>query len=194
MDLSPATVLSVGLGLGLAAACGFRLFVPLLVLSLGARYGLVPLAGGWEWVASTPAALAFGTATIVEVAAYYIPWLDHLLDLVATPAAVVAGMVVSASVIADLPPLLKWTAVMIGGGGVAALVQGMTVALRAGSGVTTGGLGNPVVATGELAGATLTSVVAIVLPWLALLVLVVALALVYRATRRRRIRAGRVGR
>ncbi len=128
------------------------------------------------------------------MAAYYIPWLDHLLDLVATPAAVVAGMVVSASVIADLPPLLKWTAVMIGGGGVAALVQGMTVALRAGSGVTTGGLGNPVVATGELAGATLTSVVAIVLPWLALLVLVVALALVYRATRRRRTRAGRAGR
>ena len=184
MDLSAHTLISLGLGLGLAAACGFRVFVPLLVLSLAARAEYVPLAGGWEWIASTPAVLAFATATVLEVAGYYIPWFDHLLDTVATPAAVVAGMVTSASIVGDLPPLLKWTAIIVGGGGIAGLVQGSTVALRAGSGATTAGLANPVVATVELVGATATSVLAILLPLLALLLVAAALFLIFRLTRR----------
>lgn len=184
MDLSPDTLVSLGLGLGLAAACGFRVFVPLLVLSLAARAGYVSLAGGWEWMATTPATLAFGTATVLEVAGYYIPWFDHLLDTVATPAAIVAGMVTSASVVSDLPPLLKWTAIIVGGGGIAGLVQGSTVALRAGSGATTAGLANPVVSTIELAGSTLTAVLAIALPLLALLLAATMVFVVYRLGRR----------
>ena len=73
---------------------------------------------------------AFGTATLLEIAAYYIPWFDHLLDTIATPAAVVAGMVASASVMVDLPPVLKWGVALIGGGGAAGLLQGATVLLR----------------------------------------------------------------
>lgn len=184
MDLTPDTLVSLGLGLGLAAAAGFRVFVPLLVLSLAARYGYVPLSAGWEWVATPAATLTFASATVVEVIAYYIPWLDHALDTVATPAAVVAGMVMSASVLGDLPPLLKWTAVVIGGGGAAALVQGGTVALRAGSGMTTAGLGNPVVATAELAGSTVTSLLAIVVPLVALILVVVFFFLLFKLTRR----------
>ena len=184
MELNGDTLLSLGLGLGLAAACGFRVFVPLLVLSVAARYGYVPLAGGWEWVASTPATIAFASATVLEVAGYYIPWFDHLLDTVSTPAAVVAGMVTSASILGDLPPLLKWTAVVIGGGGAAALVQGSTVALRAGSGVATAGLANPVVASFELFGATATAILAIVLPVLALLAVIVFIVILYRLSRR----------
>lgn len=184
MSLSGDTLLSLGLGIGLAAACGFRVFVPLLVLSVASRYGYVPLAGGWEWIASTPATLAFATATVLEVAGYYIPWFDHLLDSVATPAAVVAGMVASASILGDLPPLLKWTAVVIGGGGAAALVQGSTVALRAGSGAVSGGLANPVVASVELFGATATAILAIALPVLAILVAIVFVWIIFRLTRR----------
>jgi hypothetical protein len=184
MDLTPDTIVSLALGLGLAAACGFRVFVPLLILSLAARYGYVPLSSGWEWMASSGATVTFASATVLEVLAYYIPWLDHALDTIATPAAVVAGMVTSASVLGDLPPLLKWTAVVIGGGGAAALVQGSTVALRAGSGVSTAGLANPVVSTVELVGSTGISVLAIALPLLALLFLVGFLFLVYRVTRR----------
>ncbi|HPK72658.1 MAG TPA: DUF4126 domain-containing protein [Vicinamibacterales bacterium] len=89
---------SLGLGLGLAAACGFRVFVPLLVLSVGAHAGYVPLADGWQWMGSAPAMIAFACATVFEVLGYCIPWVDHLLDLVATPAAVAAGMVTSASI------------------------------------------------------------------------------------------------
>jgi hypothetical protein len=184
MELSPDTLLSLGLGLGLAAACGFRVFVPLLVLNLAARAGYVSLAGGWAWMASAPATLAFGAATLFEVAGYYVPWFDHLLDTVATPAAILAGMLTSASVVSDLPPLLKWTAIIVGGGGIAGLVQGSTVALRAGSGATTAGLANPVVATAELAGATITSLLAIVLPVLALVLVALVVFTIYRLTRR----------
>jgi hypothetical protein len=176
---------SLGLGLGLAAACGFRVFVPLLVVSLGARFGYVPLAPGWDWIATTPAALAFGSATLLEVMGFYIPWLDHVLDTIATPAAIVAGIVTSASVLTDLPPLLKWTAVVVGGGGLAALVQGSTVALRAASGATTGGLANPVVATVELAGSAITALAAIALPLFALFGVALALFLAFRVVGRR---------
>ena len=184
MDLTPDTLLSLGLGTGLAAACGFRIFVPLLILSVAARQGYVPLSAGWEWMASNGALVAFASATVIEVLAYYIPWLDHALDTIATPAAIVAGMVTSASVLGDLPPLLKWTAVVIGGGGAAALVQGSTVALRAGSGATTAGLANPVVATIELVGSTAIAVLAIALPFLALALVLLFFFLVYRLTRR----------
>jgi len=195
MTIPVDTVASLALGLGLAAACGFRVFVPLLMVSLGARFGYVPLAGGWDWIASTPATIVFGSATFVEILGYYIPWLDHALDTIATPAAVTAGMVTSASVLADLPPLVKWTAVIIGGGGLAALVQGSTVALRAASGVTTGGLGNPVVATAELAGSSLTALAAILVPLAALAAILVALFIgllvLRRLAARRRLRGAR---
>ncbi len=179
---------SLGLGLGLAAACGFRVFVPLLVVGLGARFGYVPLAPGWDWIATTPAALAFGSATLLEVMGYYIPWLDHALDTVAIPAAIAAGIVTSASVLTDLPPLVKWTAVIVGGGGIAALVQGSTVALRAASGATTGGLANPVVATVELAGSVITALAAVALPLFALFGVALALFLAFRVAGRRAAR------
>ena len=101
-------LLNVCLGLGLAAACGFRVFVPFLVLNLAARSGYVALAGNFEWIASTPALITLAVATALEIAAYYVPWLDNLLDSVATPAAVVAGIVVTASVVTGIDPYLKW--------------------------------------------------------------------------------------
>ena len=105
-DLMP--LVSVAIGLGLAAAAGFRVFVPLLALGLASRQGWLSLAPGFEWLASTPTLVAFGTATVVEVLAYHVPFLDHLLDVVATPSAVVAGTLASAAVFTDLPPVVKW--------------------------------------------------------------------------------------
>jgi len=184
------TLLSVGVGLGLAAAAGFRVFVPLLVLSLAARAGYVPLSSGFEWIASTPALLAFGTATVVEVGAYYVPWLDNLLDTLAAPAAIVAGVVASASVMTDLPPVLKWSVALIGGGAAAGVVQTSTSLLRLKSTATTAGLANPILATTELVGSLTTSVLAIVLPLLALLLIAVVLYVIYRVSRRLLRRTG----
>jgi len=183
-------LLSVALGIALAAAAGLRVFVPLFALGVAARAGYVPLADGFEWLARTPALIVLGTATLVEIVAYYVPYLDHLLDVIASPSAVLAGIVATAAVLTDMPPVVKWTVAIIAGGGAAGLVQGASVAARIGSTATTGGLGNFVLSSLETFGAVGTVILAIALPLLALLVVVVmlgfAIALLFRLARRRR--------
>src|SRR5262249_48211351 len=154
--ISMETLMSVCVGIGLSAACGFRVFVPLLAMSVAAHSGHLSLGHGFEWIGSNPALIAFSVATVVEIDGYYILWVDTL----ASPAAVVAGTVVTASAVADMSPFLKWSLAVIAGGGVAGVVQSGTVLTRAASTVTTGGLGNPVVATLELFGAIITSFLA----------------------------------
>lgn len=189
MDAAPELMplVSVAIGLGLAAAAGFRVFVPLLALGLASRQGLVPLAPGFEWIASPPALIAFGTATVVEVLAYHVPFLDHLLDVIATPSAIVAGTIASAAVLTDLPPVVKWSVAVLAGGGAAGLVQTATVLARVGSTTFTGGLGNVLFASFELFGAVGTVVLAIALPMVALglllLLLVAAAVIVTRVAR-----------
>ena len=161
------TLLTVCLGIGLSAACGFRIFVPMLVLSIATRSGHVELATGFDWIGSTPALITFSVATVLEIGAYYIPWLDNLLDSIASPVAVVAGTVVTASVLTDGSPLMQWTMAIIAGGGAAAAVQATTVVTRGASSAGTGGLGNPVVATAELGGSLFMSVLSVFLPLLA---------------------------
>ena len=164
------TVLSVCLGIGLSAACGFRVFVPLLVMSIANLSGNLTLAHGFEWIGTYPALITFSVATALEIGGYYIPWLDHLLDTIATPAAIVAGTVVTASMVTGMSPMLKWTLAVIAGGGAAGLVQGATVVARGISLAGSGGLANPVVATMELGGAVGTSVMAILAPVLVMVV------------------------
>lgn len=162
------TFLAIAVGIGLSAACGFRVFVPLLVMNFASLSGLLHLAPGFAWIGSYYATVAFATATIVEVLGYYIPWLDHVLDIVATPAAMTAGTVATASLVTDMSPFLKWTLALIAGGGIAGLVQGTTVLLRAKSLVSTVGIGNPLVSTLELLGSILTALLAIFVPILCL--------------------------
>jgi hypothetical protein len=181
-------VLSILLGIGLSAACGFRLFVPLLVVSIASYSGHLTLAESFEWVGTTPALVLFGVATVVEIAGYYIPWVDNLLDSIALPAAVVAGTVVTASVVTDMSPLLRYTLALIAGGGAAVTVKGLTAIVRAGSSLTTGGLANPVVSTGEAIGSLLLSVLAILLP---LVAGILAIGLVLLSARKIRSWLGR---
>jgi hypothetical protein len=178
------TILSIALGIGLSAACGFRVFVPLLIMSIAAHTGHVGLSSGFEWIGTLPAMIAFGTATILEILAYYIPWLDQLLDTIATPAAVVAGVIASASVFTDVSPLLRWTLALIGGGGIAGLVQGATALTRLKSTAFTGGLGNPVVSTGELFGSVATSLLAILVPVIGVILILAGITFVFISARR----------
>jgi hypothetical protein len=163
------TALGALAGIGLAAACGFRVFVPLLVLSLAARAGEMTLGHGFGWVASYPALIAFAVATAVEIAGYFIPWVDHLLDAVATPTAIVAGILVTASSLGHASPFLQWTLAIVAGGGTTAVFQGLTATARSISTLTTGGLGNPLVSTVEAAGSALLSVLAVTVPVIAVL-------------------------
>jgi hypothetical protein len=162
------TLLGIAVGIGLSAACGFRVFVPLLIMNLASLGGQLHLSSGFAWIGSYYATVAFGTATIVEVLGYYISWLDHILDIVATPAAIIAGTITTASLVTDMSPFLKWTLALIAGGGIAGLVQGTTVALRAKSSVSTAGIGNPIVSTLELVGSIVTALLAILAPILCL--------------------------
>jgi len=165
------TLLGIAVGIGLSAACGFRVFVPLLIMNLATFTGHLHPAPGFEWIGSYYATIAFGTATVVEVLAYTIPWLDHILDLIASPAAIIAGMVVTASVVMDVSPFLKWTLAIIAGGGAAAIVQGVTVTLRTKSSALTAGASNVLVSSAELAGSIITALLAIIVPILCLILL-----------------------
>ena len=166
-------------GLALSAAAGFRVFVPLLLTGSAARLGYLELTTDMAWLASDAALVALATATVLEVSAYYVPWLDNLLDTVATPTAVVAGVIAWAAVTPELSPLLRWTLAVVAGGGAAGIVQSGTTLLRLHSSAFTAGLGNPVVATGELAGSVSLSVLAVLAPVLAaVLVLLVLVGLV----------------
>ncbi len=185
-------VLSILIGLGLAAACGFRVFVPLLVMSLASRaeVGHLLLGENFAWIGSTPALIAFSVATALEITGYYIPWVDNLLDAVATPTAIVAGILVTASVITDVNPFLKWTLAVLAGGATTAVFQGITATVRHISSFTTGGLGNPVVATAEAGGSALLAVLAITLPVLAFLLVIALLYLGVKKLLFRRPAAG----
>ncbi len=171
MPQSFETVLCIAMGVALAAACGFRVFVPLLVVSIAAKSGHVQLGAGFEWMGQWPALLTFAVATGLEIGAYYIPWLDNLLDTIASPAAVVAGTIVSASFITGVDPTMKWVLAAVAGGGSAAAVQAVTVGARAVTVATTGGLANPVVSTGEWVGAAGLSLLAIIVPIVTLLLM-----------------------
>jgi len=164
-------LLSLCVGLGLSAACGFRIFVPLLITSIAAHAGHLQLASSFAWIGTPEAIGAFTLATVLEVGAYYVPWLDNFLDTLATPAAVVAGSVVTASMVTDVSPFLQWSVAIIAGGGVAGAVQATTVIARGLSLAGTGGLANPLIATAELGGASLLAFAAIIAPLFALLML-----------------------
>ncbi len=179
-------LLPIALGISLAAATGFRVFVPLLAAGLAARSGYIPLTDSFLWVTTTPALLMLAVAAVTEVAAYYIPLLDNLLDSLATPLAVGAGITVSYAVMGDLPPMLKWTLAIVAGGGAAAATQGATTLLRGASTLATGGLGNGVVSTGELFGAVGLSLLAILIPILAVVAALVFLAAAWRGFSRLR--------
>lgn len=174
-------LLGLTIGIGLSAATGLRVFVPLLGVSIAARSGHLLLAPGFQWLGTWLALTALAVATIVEVAAYFIPWLDHALDAVAAPAAVVAGTLLTVSLLGDASPFLRWTLGIIAGGGVAGLVQAGTMLARGASTAATGGLGNPLVAFLEFAGSALLTLLAILLP---LLCAALALALIFFAISR----------
>jgi hypothetical protein len=159
--------LSIALGIGLAAAVGLRVFLPMLVMSIAACTGHLTLSSGFAWLATAPALVMLSVAALLEILAYYIPGLDNLLDAIATPAALIAGTLVSAAVMTELPPIVKWTTAVIAGGGAAGLMQGFTSLLRAKSTLTTAGLGNHLIATGELGGALLLSLLALAAPLVA---------------------------
>lgn len=160
-------VLSAFIGIGLAAATGFRVFLPMFAVSLASYLHWIPMNEQFEWLAGLPALITTGIATIAEILAYYIPFIDHLLDTISIPMATVAGSVLFASQFADLGTFPQWALALIAGGGTAATISSGFAGIRAASTATTGGLGNSVVGTTETAGAGIMTFLAMATPIIA---------------------------
>ena len=169
------------IGVGLSASCGFRVFVPLLAMGLAGAAGEITLSDDFAWVQSTPVLIGLGIATLLEVGAYYVPWIDNMLDTIAGPSALVAGTVATAAVMPEMSPMLEWSIAAIVGGGSAGVVQLGTTLTRGASTATTGGLGNPLVSTAELGGAAATASLAIFIPILAFILVTIIFFFAFRA-------------
>jgi len=172
------------MGIGLSAASGFRVFLPPFLLSLFVRYETVDIdvkGTVFEYFDSDLAVILLGVATIVELLAYYVPWVDNLLDSIASPAAVVAGSGMTGMLLeGSTDPVLQWSLAIIAGGGVSASVQGATVLTRGASSMLTGGIGNPAVSTIENIASIAFALFAIMLPFLAALGAVMLVAVVVK--------------
>lgn len=168
-------LISAFIGIGLAAATGFRIFLPMFAVSLASYMGWIPQNENFQWLSGLPTLIATGIAMIVEILAYYIPFVDHLLDTISIPLATVAGSVMFASQFTELGTFPQWALALIAGGGTAAAISSGFAGTRAASTATTGGFGNSVVATTETAGAGLMSFLALAAPVIAFVVAVLLL-------------------
>lgn len=171
---------SIFLGIGLAAAVGFRVFLPLLVLSISAYLDWFPLSESWIWAGSLTSVITLSVATLVEIFAYYIPWVDNLLDTIAVPLAAIAGTAVMMATVSDLNPLVTWSLAIIAGGGTAAVIKGNTAAIRLTSSATTGGMANPIVATAETGSSILMSFISILFAPLAIILVLVIFYVLFK--------------
>ncbi|WP_420150337.1 DUF4126 domain-containing protein [Spirosoma sp.] len=190
-------IMSACIGVGLAACCGFRVFVPLLVASVATKLGFISPVTGFEWFSDWPTLIGLAVATIFEIGSYYIPWLDNFLDTIATPASVVAGTLVSTSFLNIDIPAFQWGLGLILGGSSAGIIQAGTSLLRMGSSVTTGGFANPVLATGENVASVGLSLFTILVPLIAVVIIgLILLFIIGRLIARRKVwftRASKAG-
>ena len=175
-------IIALSMGLGLAAASGFRVFLPPFLLSIAVRADAVDvnlMDTPFEYFDSNVAVILLGVATVAEFAAYYVPWVDNLLDSIASPAAVVAGSGMTALVLeGNTDPVIQWSLAIIAGGGVTAIVQGATVVTRGISTTLTAGFANPIVSTGENLASVILALIAMVLPILAAVIVAVLIGVI----------------
>lgn len=194
MPFDSTIISSVALGIALSACCGFRVFVPLLAAALAGHFHWYQFAGDMQWLGSMPAMVCFGTAALVEIAAYYFPFLDNILDAIAAPLAVMAGAVLAFAILPEGGgnQLLRWVAAIIAGGATAGTIHAGTGLLRLFSTKATLGVGNPVVASGENLLAVLGSLLSFIIPVIiAAILLLLAIWIGYKGLKR--LAAGKPG-
>lgn len=176
MDL----VLNMLIGVGLAATCGFRAFVPFLVLGVAAMTGYIDLGSGFQWIGTYPAVIVFGVATLAEILAYLFPFVDNLLSVASAPVSMIAGTLITAAVMTDVSPLFQWSLAIIAGGGAATLSSLLSNGIHHGATVLSGGAANPVVSALESVLTVIVSVLAVLVPILAIAVLAFIIVFLYK--------------
>lgn len=186
--MTSETVISIFLGIGLAASVGFRVFLPLFALSLASYFGVWDLNPDWQWIGSLAAVITLGVATLIEIFAYFIPWVDNVLDSLAVPLAAIAGTAVMVSTVANLDPVVTWSLAIIAGGGTATAIKGASATSRLASTATTGGMANPLVSTIETGTATIVSAASIFAPVIAVILVIGILIVIFSIYRKLRPR------
>jgi len=186
--MTSETIISIFLGIGLAASVGFRVFLPLFALSIASYFGVWDLNESWEWIGSLAAVFTLGVATLVEIFAYFIPWVDSVLDSIAIPLAAIAGTAVMVATISDLDPVVTWSLAIIAGGGTATAIRGASATSRLASTATTGGLGNPVISAVETGTAVVVTTASIFVPILAVVLVIIILIIIFSVYRKLRPR------
>lgn len=177
--MAAETIISIFLGIGLAASVGFRVFMPLFALSLASYFNVWELNENWEWIGSLTALITLGVAMLIEIFAYFIPWVDNLLDSIAVPLAAIAGTAVMVSTVANLDPLITWSLAIIAGGGTATAIKTAGATGRVASSTITGGIANPVISTVETGTAAVVSTASIFAPILAIIMVVCILLFIF---------------
>ncbi|WP_412984827.1 DUF4126 domain-containing protein [Pontimicrobium sp. IMCC45349] len=178
--MTSETIISIFLGIGLAASVGFRVFLPLFALSLASYFNIWQLNENWEWIGGITALIILGVATIVEIFAYYIPYVDNLLDSIAVPLAAIAGTAVMVSTVADLSPEITWALAIIAGGGTAAAISGASGATRLASTASTAGVGNPIVSTVETGTSVIMTIASIFVPILGFVLVLIVVYIIFK--------------
>lgn len=194
METATAVVVEVAMGIGLAACAGLRAFLPLLVVGVAGRVGVVTLSEPFAWLASWPALVVFGVAVVTEILSDKIPVVDHVLDVIGGVVKPVAGTVLAASVLSDFTPLQSAVIGIVLGGGSAGLVHLTKAKLRLFSSVTTAGLGNPLLSLGEDVASLVGSMIAIAFPLILLVLVASSIVFLAMARRSLRLRAERLDR
>lgn len=190
--MTSETIISIFLGIGLAASVGFRVFLPLFALSLASYFNLWELNNSWQWIGSLAAVITLGVATLIEIFAYFIPWVDNLLDSFAVPLAAIAGTAVMVSTVANLDPVVTWSLAIIAGGGTATAIKGASATSRLASTATTGGLANPIVSTVETGTAIVVTTASLFAPILAIVLVIIILTIIFWIYRKLRPRKSNI--
>lgn len=169
-------ILAVFIGIGLSISAGFRVFTPMLLASIAAKFGWLPLAAGFEWLGSTPALIALALATLLEVISYYVPAFDNFMRGLSAPLAAIAGTLMTVSVIGvEDSAFLSWGLAFVTGGGAATLTSLTNTAVRGTSTVTTAGLANPLVSIIEDISAVVLPIVSIIFPLVVIVMLIIVI-------------------
>lgn len=176
--------LAIMAGIALSATSGFRVFVPFLVLSIANLTGLMDLNQSFAWIGTYPAFAVFGAATLVEILAYFIPWVDNALNAISAPASVVAGTILTYALVGDLAPGLAWVISIIGGGGASLITRAVSGIVHAGSTAASAGTANPAVSLVESAGTVIMSILALVAPIIVILILFLLISWAIKACKR----------
>jgi hypothetical protein len=164
---------SAGLGLG----AGINAYATLLVFGLLSRWRPGMFDGELaQFFSSTPILIVLGVLYALEFVADKVPAVDHVWDVIHTFIRPAAGALVALGAVSqDLPKGAIITASVIAGGA-ALSSHAVKASLRAASTATTAGVANPLLSIVEDVFAFANALVAILLPWL-VLVMAVLLAI-----------------